>query len=194
MAEDCNNPPFQSPLNIAAPDKFILIVELPPILRKRASSDKRYNAGALQIMLKNSVLPAVVVPAIDLGFQGQRYNVSSHSRPNYNPLNVEMFVDNQFNNYWILWQWLNVLNTSMTSIYDGTPTNEMYKEMMESGATLEYQSNLVLQILDEYNNKIIQFKYTDAFPISLGAIALNYQTPGQISVPCDFQFNRVLLD
>jgi hypothetical protein len=190
---ECNNPPFQSPLNIAAPDKFLLIIELPPILRKRSTQDKRFNVDSLQVMLKNSVLPAVVVPGIDLGFQGQRYNVSSLSRPNYSPLAVEMFVDNRFNNYWVLWQWLNVLNTSVGSIYDGADTNEAYKELIASGASLEYQSNLVLQLLDEYNNVIMQFKYMDAFPVSLGAIALNYQTPGQISVSCDFQFNRLIL-
>lgn len=164
-------------------------MELPGVLRK-ITNDSRLNIKSLQLTLKNAILPAVAIPNVEMGFQGQTYNVSSLSRPNYSPLEVSFMVDNAFNNYYTIWKWLDILNTSDTSIYGGSPDSERYKELE---ATLEYQSNLQLQLLDEYNNKIASFLYTDAFPTTLGAIPLDYQTPGQISTSCSFQFNKLLM-
>lgn len=191
----CVNPEFQSPLNRASKDKFILLVELPYILRKNSSNDELLNIKTLQISIYGSVVPAVTVPPVSVPFGGQITNVSSYSRPNYAPLNINFIVDNDFKNYYVLWKWLNILNEAQTSLYDGTSTKEKtYLDINSTGFEHEYQTTFTLYALNEYNEPIIEFKYLNAFITSLGAIEYSYRDGTLIESTAQFQFNQLLMN
>jgi hypothetical protein len=181
-------PTQQSVLNRSGKDKFILVLNLPRILKK----DKSVKIDELQISIFGTIVPSIQVPAVEVRFGGQSVNVSSHSRPNYPPLTVNFIVDNNFKNYWILWKWLNVLNTARNSLYDGTKNKEItIDQKTEDGVLLEYQANFSIYGLNEYNEKIVQFNYYNAFITNLGNIDYNYQTPELINTTAEFQFNQL---
>lgn len=185
-------PGQQSVLNRASKDKFVLILNLPSILREKSKTDDKIRLKPLEISVWGSVVPQVQVPSNEVRYAGQSYNVSSHSRPNYTPLTINFIVDNKFYNYWLLWKWLDVLNTSKGSLYDGTPDKLKTKNFhIEQGNLLEYQSNLVLLGMNEYNQRIIEFTYYNAFITNLGAINYSYRDDAIIEATADFQFSQI---
>jgi hypothetical protein len=166
------NPSQQSVLNRASKDKFLLVLDLPYILKKQKNTNSNITVEPLTISVHGTIVPQIQVPSIETRFGGQSVNVSSYSRPNYPPLDVNFIVDNSFKNYWILWQWLTILNSPTGSYYTGTDSKyQNYKDLLNSGILTEYQSNFSIFGLNEYNQKIIEFVYYNAFITSLGNIS-----------------------
>lgn len=111
----------QSVLNKARKDKFLLVLDIPKVLKKVNSntrSNNLVNLDRLQFSVGGTVVPRVSVPSISLNEYGQAYNVTSQSRPPYPPINVNFNVDNNFDNYWVLWKWLAILNNPRESGMD----------------------------------------------------------------------------
>jgi hypothetical protein len=192
---ECDNPSQQSTLNRISADKFLLVLNLPYILKEKSKTDRRINIDPLQMKVKGIVVPTINVPHVGLPYKGQTYNVSSHARPEYPPIELQFPIDNKFYNYWIIWVWLDLLNGVYTSLYGGTPDEKWSpREVLKSGINLEYQTDLSLFILDEYNNKIVEFTYYNAFPTVLSPLNLDYQTTTPINAACSFVFNRLSMD
>lgn len=108
----------QSILNKARKDKFLLILDIPKVLKDLNSntrSNNLVNLDKLQFSVHGSVVPKVSVPNQSLNTYGQAYNITSMTRPPYNPINVNFNVDNNFDNYWVLWKWLAILNDPQKS-------------------------------------------------------------------------------
>lgn len=188
----CTNPTIQSSLNRASKDKFIMILNLPYILRKRSSNDEYLDIDPLQLNVHGTIVPQISVPAVELRYGGQAINVSSHSRPNYSPLAVNFVVDNEYRNYYVLWKWLEVLNTPQESLYGGTPFEQMTsQEFINSGAETEYQTTVSILGLNEYNEKTIEFVYKHCFITSLGSINYSYKDGEFIEIAAEFQFNQL---
>jgi hypothetical protein len=184
-------PTQQSVLNRPGKDKFLLVLNLPHVLRKQSTTDELLNLDPLQISIYGTIVPTVQVPANEVRYGGQSYNVSSYSRPNYPPLTVNFIVDNKFRNYWVLWRWLSILNDPKNSIYTGTPPNlETYKDRIQSGSLPEYQSNFSVIGLNEYNEKTVEFYYYNAFITQLGGINYDYTDNEIIKTTAEFQFSQ----
>jgi hypothetical protein len=187
-----SNPSLQSPLNRASKDKFILALSLPPILRRRASIDPSLDIEKVQISVYGAIVPPIIVPAVEVRFGGQSANFSSHSRPNYPPLSVNFVVDNDYSNYYVLWKWLALLNNPSSSVYSGTPTNRASKQdIIENGSNTEYQTNLSVLALNEYNKTAVEFIYTNAFITNLGGINYSYRDGDILETTADFQYNQL---
>jgi hypothetical protein len=185
----------QSVLNRSSKDKFLLVLNLPTILKERSKTDSKIKLDPLQMSVHGTIVPAIQVPANEVRFAGQSYNVSSHSRPNYQPLTVNFIVDNKFYNYWLLWKWLDVLNTSRGSLYDGTKEkNKTRQYNTEQGDLLEYQSNLTVFSLNEYNQRSVEFLYFNAFITNLGAINYSYRDSEIIEATAEFQFSQLKIN
>ncbi len=112
----------QTILNKARADKFILVLDMPKILKDMVSNTQRtnklINLDKLQFSVIGTTIPSITVPAISINVYGQAYQATSQSRPQYTPINVEFTIDNNFDNYWILWKWLYILNHPRTSGMD----------------------------------------------------------------------------
>lgn len=184
-------PTQQSVLNRSGKDKFLLVLNLPQILRKQSVTDSLINIKPIEMSVYGAVVPIIQVPPVEVRFGGQSYNVTSYSRPNYPPLNINIVIDNSFKNYWLLWKWLSVLNDPKESGYAGTKDKTETKIDKETRGNLtEYQTNISVIGLNEFNQKTIEFIYYNAFITTLGGIDYNYRTPEILETTAEFQYSQ----
>jgi hypothetical protein len=185
-------PTQQSVLNRVSKDRFLLVLNLPQVLYKQSITNDLININPLQISIHGAVVPSIQVPSNEVRFAGQSYNVSSYTRPNYQPLNVNFIIDNKFQNYWILWKWLSILNDPKTSLYSGTdPKQETWKDKLQDGILTEYQANFSVIGLNEYNQRSIEFIYYNGFITNLGGINYSYRDSEIIESTAEFQFSQL---
>ena len=114
----------QAQLNKSRLDKFFMVLNLPEPLR---NISKKYigsrgnniiNENSLQFSVYGAVVPSVTVPELTLGYGGQNMKVSSNNREPYPNVTVNFTIDNKFNNYWVLYKWLDLLNNDKESVFD----------------------------------------------------------------------------
>ena len=187
----------QAILNKTRNDKFLMVLDVPKYLKEKYDTvlRKTYNADQIQFTTYGSPIPSINVPSIDVNYDGQTYKASSLSRPAYSPLNVKFFIDNGYKNYWILWTWMNLFNdakdsSSIVSMQEMRKNNNPKLEIPMS----ELVSTFTIYAMDEYNNKIMAFKYKHAFPTSLSEINFSHQDPSEISCVASFAFNQLHVD
>jgi hypothetical protein len=184
----------QSALNRSRSDKFLFVFNLPKVIRQNRQFldtilSKEFKEDKIEFTVFGSPVPNISVPPITIPFDGQNYQVSSKARPPYPPLNLRFLIDNGYHNYYILWYWLNLFNDSKksTSLLN---TREPESQLL-SNPTSDYVTMLNVFGLDEYNNKIINFEYTNAFITGLSEINFNYQDPSEITCNASFIFNQL---
>tara|TARA_R110000751_G_scaffold84451_1_gene168969 strand:- start:9214 stop:9828 length:615 start_codon:yes stop_codon:yes gene_type:complete len=197
----------QSQFNKSRLDKFLLVLNLPPILKDiskqylGARENKVVIENSLQFSVYGTVVPSIRVPEENLGYAGQSFKVSKHSRPAYENVSVNFTIDNEFNNYWVIYKWLDLLNDEKNSQFNGkdifkTP-NVSTKERNQNKTLTSpelYQTDITLYALDEFDKTKVKFVYTDAFPVDLGGIDFNYRSAGEIETTFEFAFSQLLVE
>lgn len=186
----------QAALNRSRNDKFIMVLDLPLAMKKKYDSvlGEGYKIDPIQFSIYGSPVPQISVPEINLPFGGQVAKVSSHFRPAYTPLQIKFLVDNGYKNYWILWNWLNLFNdvkkstSTVTNAID-TPINTRDASLINP--VINYTSRFSIYSMDEFNNKIVSFTYTNAFPTTLGEINFSNQDASEINCTVTFAFNQL---
>ena len=198
----------QSILNKARADKFILVLSTPNALKDKADkTDRRVNRKSvskvipdtMQFSVYGTVVPNVTVPAQEQHFSGQTLKVSSHDRPAYGDVEVNFTIDNEYNNYWYIWRWLDVMNDSETSVYDrhndNPPTHQVDGGPIPSPDLLmDYQTDVSIFGLDDFNKKQVEFKYTKAFPTELGNISFSHRETGELESTFTFSFSQLIVN
>jgi hypothetical protein len=180
----------QSILNKSRSDKFLLVFDLPMILKginRPLVSDPSNTttvSDSVQFSIFGSAVPEITVPAVETRFAGSTLYVSSHSKNSYPPVTVDFNIDNEYRNYWVMYTWLNLLHSQYEGRY-----NE--RELQSLDGFDEYQTNLSIFGKDEFNNNKIKFTYTKAFPTTLEAITYNYQTPDEIKSGFTFVYSQL---
>lgn len=183
----------QSILNKNRKDKFLLVLNLPNILKnanKTSAGDRSseyLNLDSLQYSIYGSIVPTITVPEVDMPYSGQVAKYTSYARPEYSAVTVKFTVDNGYNNWWVLWYWLDVINNSVEGTYNSNnlPDGLSYKNMHS------YETNITVYGLDEYNNKKIQFDYLRAFITGLGEITYDSRESDQIESSFTFAFSQL---
>lgn len=183
----------QSILNKNRKDKFLLILNLPNILKNVNKSDlnerssKYLNLDSLQYSVYGSVVPSITIPEVDVPYSGQVPKYTSYARPAYSSITIKFTVDNQFNNWWVLWYWLDLINNSLQGSYNANNLSDSltYKNVHS------YETDITVYGLDEYNNKKIQFDYSRAFITGLGNIEYDYRDPELIESSFVFAFSQL---
>jgi hypothetical protein len=178
----------QSTLNKSRSDKFIMVFNIPPALRSINKhvlrSTNTIQKDSIQFSIFGTVVPELTVPAIELRYSGSTLYNSSHARNPYPPLNVDFTVDSQYNNYWVIYQWLNLLHDQKTGLFDN-------RNLIEDSAFKDYQTDISVFGLDEFNKRKIEFIYTKAFPTTLGDIKYNYREADEITSSFTFVFSQL---
>lgn len=188
----------QAPLNKQRKDKYILVIPTPKGLRNIAEKDVASRSNAtiipptLSMSVYGSIAPDVSVPAILTRYSGQSLNVSSHARDPYQPQIVNFTIDNRFNNYWVIYKWLSVLNDQKQSILDSD--NIMNIEHRNQLVEQYYMTDISIFALDEYNKRVVEFKYTKAFPTKLGGITFSDRDAGEVESTLEFAYSQFLVD
>ena len=181
----------QAVLNKSRADKFSLVFDIPPILKE---FNKKFNQNNLSIIsdsvqfsIFGTAVPEVTVAAEETRYAGSTLYVSSHSKSPYPPVSVKFNVDNEYKNYWVVYQWLNLLHDQYQGRYNAREINAGSREPTFK----DYQTNLTIYGKDEFNNNRIKFTYTKAFPTSVEAIDYNYQTPDEITSGFTFVYSQL---
>ena len=156
----------QAILNKSRADKFLLIFDIPPILKE---FNKKFNqdnlsiiSDSVQFSIFGTAVPEITVPAVETRYAGNTLYVSSHGKNPYPPVSVKFNIDNEYKNYWVIYQWSNLLHDQ----------NEG-------------------RCKDEFNNNRIKFTYTKAFPTTIDTIDYNYQTPDEIASGFSFVYSQL---
>jgi len=185
MATNSNN---QSFLNKSRLDKFIMVFQVPQALKKIESKTERrtynLNEDAFQFSVYGSVVPEITVPSIQIGYAGSNLYNSAHAKEPYPPVTVNFTVDNEFNNYWTIYKWLDLMHDEKEGLYD-------VDDLSIDERFASYQTDMTLYGLDEYDNKRIKFTYTKAFPINVGAMNYNYRDSGEIESSMTFVYSQI---
>jgi len=185
MATNINK---QSLLNKSRVDKFILSFQLPNALKKIAKKDDRSTAtiqeNKFQFSIYGAVVPAINVPAIQIPYAGSNLYNSSHAKQPFEPVTVNFTVDNEFNNYWVIYKWLNLMHDQKTGLFDAD-------QLISDDNFADYQTDMTIFGLDEFDNKRIEFTYKKAFPITLGGINYNYRESAEIDSSMTFVFSQL---
>lgn len=178
----------QTPLNKARSDKFSLRFNIPLALMDRNKRFQRNNSTfdltTFQFSVYGTVVPKIQVPAIDAKYSGSNIYVSSHAKPSYEPVTIKFTIDNMFNNYWVIFSWLDLLRNQDTDIYSGTLTNS------DKGLG-QYSTDFEIVGKDEFNKDVIKWIYKTAFPTDLGEISYNYRTPNELETEMTFVFRSL---
>jgi hypothetical protein len=200
---------IQQSINKNRKDKFLLILNLPDALKKintsgqNTRSSEGLNIDTLQYSVHGTIVPSTIVNSTTLPYAGQSLNVSTGKRENYSEVTVNFAVDNQFNNWWVLWKWLNFINNAQTSTLDNedlvtyakltTGTNDTFL-FSSTGNLQPYMSKITVYGLDEYNNKKIQWNYSKAFITKLDGINYSYKDPELIESSFTFSFSQLFAE
>lgn len=193
----------QSQLNKSRFDKFILVLNLPPILRDSNTNNLNVRTkeliqkDSIQFSVYGSVIPTIQVPEVEAPYAGGTYKLSSNSRPPYDNITVDFTIDNKFNNYWVIYKWLDILSDDDGIIYNATEVTDTGRQTYKLNPKLQpqaYQTNFTIYGKDEFDGNIVKFTYTKAFPVSLGSIKYNYRETGEIETNFTFAFSQFLTD
>lgn len=182
----------QSVLNKSKKDKFVFVLTLPDAMKDIAYSlpenrqDDRVIPDTLQFSVYGAVVPGVRVDSGEIRYSGQAVKFSTHSRPAYDNVTVNFTIDNRFNNYWVIWKWLEILNDDRDAIFMKQKRVEVNESMFK-----QYQGSATMYALDEYNKQTMKFDYQGLLPVSLGNIDYNYRTADNIDTTFEFSFSKL---
>jgi hypothetical protein len=178
----------QSSLNKSHSDKFKLVFQLPNSLKKLNKRSERSNVNviqdSLQFSIYGTVVPTITVPALEIRYSGSTLYNSTHSKNPYPPVTVNFTIDNMYNNYWVIYKWLDLLHNEYSGTFDKD-------NIIQDDKFKDYQTDLTIYGLDEYNNERIKFTYTKAFPTDLGGINYNYRESGEIESSFTFVYSQL---
>jgi hypothetical protein len=179
----------QSMTNVSRKDRFRLIVNIPKCLRSTLNrpSDACHggNLEKLSINIWGNVLPEINVPKLDKPMGSQTLKFSSYSRAAYPAIIVNFTIDNKFDNYYVLYKWLDFMSDEEEGSFDAKRASSAY------GNTKDYTSTFTLQVLDEYENIVAEFDYLNSFPTTLGNINYSSRDTGEIECSFTFEFNQL---
>ena len=174
-------PFIESPLNKSRIDKFVCVLNIP--------DNKSIQLDTLQFSVWGAVVPPVNVPAVNARFGGGNMPISSHSHPEWTPLTIKFHIDNLFNNYWVIYQWLNILRDQEEGRYGVADVEGI---LNYNAPPEDYQTTLTIYGMDEYDKQIIEWKYLNAFPTGIATVEWNEQETNEIPSHATFQYSRIL--
>jgi|TARA_R110000868_G_scaffold243770_3_gene499781 hypothetical protein len=186
----------QSPFNKQRNDKFLMVIPVPKGLRSIQGSSHTNETiipATLNMSVYGAMAPDVSVPAIAVKYAGQTMNTSSMAREPYGSQTVNFTIDNRFNNYWVIYKWLNSLNNDKYSTLDADNVFNLEKNKPGTEAAMQYYfTDISIFALDEYEKRVIEFKYTQAFPTKLSGITFNYRQGTEVECTLDFAYSQFI--
>ena len=176
----------QSYLNRARGDKFILVFDLPPILKPIARKFDRNNLvvqpDTVQFSVFGTMVPEITVKGVEARFAGSTLYVSSHSKDSYPPVDINFNVDSMYNNWFVIYTWLNLLHDQYSGVYNQRGL------MPEDKNFNDYMTDLTVYGLDEFGKKRISFTYTKALPTTIKGITYTQKADQGEEIESGFTF------
>lgn len=180
----------QSQLNVTRKDKFLLILDIPPILKPLLHKEDRFCRGGnferLQMSIWGFVVPEISINKLEVPYGGQTAKFSGLSRPSYPPVTINFTVDNRFDNYYILYKWLDIQNDDSTSLFD-----QDYLKPNAKGKGNDYKTTITVMSLDEYEKPTAKWDYFGSFLTVLGGINASSRETDELESTFTFEFSQL---
>lgn len=177
----------QSMLNKARKDKFLMVLTPSKFLRDKINNLERgndtINLDSFQFSVFGIDVPDIKIPQVETSYGAQVLKVTSYARPSFDNVLVKFTVDNNYNNYWFIYTWMQLINDDKTSI----PNQGSYPPLLE-----DYSTTITIYGLDEYNKNKIKFEFHQVKPVKLGTIAYNYRDGGEVESSFEFSFFQLI--
>ena len=127
-----------------------------------------------QFLCKTAQLPGSTVENIPVNYRGRVVNVAGERT--FQPWSVTILNDTNFSIRNALEQWQNGVQNYNSTLGRVNPR--------------DYQVDLAVYQLDRNGATIKEYKFVDAYPVTIGAIELSYDTTNAIEeFTCEFQYN-----
>ena len=175
----------QSPLNKTFADKFLFIFELPEALKNlQKMKEGGVSKKALQWSIIKAEVPSVNIKAGQANYAGGTLHYSTHTKSPYEPFKVTFKVDSNYLNYFTIYEWINFIYGESEGHFD--------EENLTDGDTFKsYAIPVSIVGLDEYNEPVMQWIFTYAFPTDLSSISLDYTSTDEIEFTATFVFSQM---
>lgn len=187
----------QSELNKSYTNKFLMVVDIPPIVRQNVKGTPREcsitDVDKLHYNIFGTTVPTISLPSVAVPFSGLKLKVSSHSR-DLEPMNVNYFVDNTFDNYWVLFKWADYVVNALHGFAGFDRNAPLNEEIRRNYNVLlkDYATTITVIGMSVYNEPKIEWLYKGCVITSIGGINYNYQTANEIT--SSFAFDYSFLD
>lgn len=183
----------QSALNRTYKDKFLFTFNLPEALKNvktnyiRLSQMTGITKDAIDFSLIGVNIPSITTKSENVPYAGASVNVSSHTRAPYDPITINFRIDNNYANYLTIYEWLNFIYDAKAGYFDP-------RDLSGNDHSINaYQANISVTALDNYQNPVIQWIFTHAYPSNLAAIEYNYQTADELECSATFEFAQMFV-
>jgi hypothetical protein len=143
-----------------------------------------FGKNAITWSLTNVTIPRNSIKAESIPYGGGHYYVSSHTKTPYDALKIDFKIDNKYTNYFTIYEWMNL-------IYHEKHGHFNADDLTTKVGTDAYATNIAVVATDEYNEPVIQWTFTKAFPVEVPSIELNYQKTDEINCSCTFYFSQM---
>lgn len=152
----------------ARPNQFRVELTFPAFVGSVASQ----AGNAVQFLAKSATLPASTLEDITTSYRGRPVHFAGERT--FAPWSISVYNDTNF-------LIRNVMETWSNRILEYTGTNGITRPG-------DYQVDLWVHQLDRNDNIIKTYRFFDAYPVSVGAITLDYEQNNQIE-QFDIEFN-----
>ena len=180
----------QSPLNRTFIDKFLFIFELPEALKELKTVDSKIksemgvNKKTIQWSIIKVDVPNINIKANAVPYAGGNLYVSSHTKSPYDPFKITFKIDSNYLNYFTIYEWINFIYGESAGHFDA-------ENLTNDTSFTSYATPVSIVGLDEYNNPVIQWIFTYAFPTDLSSVSLDYTSDTEIECTATFVFSQM---
>ena len=151
-------------INKASPDSFELIF---PMIPRGESTDDMATNEELILNIHSTVVPGLSLDPVEQTWQGSKTQTAT-GKVTYDQWSFQFMVDEQFNNWKLLFQWIKYINNSKTRY---ARKEELYK------------IDASMRVLDNFKAEIMRLHFISVWPVSLGEVSLSYRD-AEINLDC----------
>ena len=131
-------------------------------------------------------IPAIITKSENVPYAGSSIHISSHVRSPYDPVTIKFKIDNSFANYLTIYEWLNFIYNGRVGYFDAN-------NISADHSIASYQTNISVTALDNYQNPLVQWIFTHAYPSNLSTIDYNYQSSDELDCSATFEFAQMFV-
>lgn len=185
-------PAVDSNLNRAYNDKFLFSANLPDALKNvknryiQLAQESGITRDVIDFSLIGVNIPTITTRSENLKYAGSSVNVSTHTRDPYDPLTIKFTIDNRYSNYLTIYTWLNFIYDANAGYFDS-------HNLSKTHDITSYQCNISVTALNDYQEPVIQWIFTHAYPSKLDALEYDYQKGAEIPCSATFEFAQMFV-
>lgn len=156
-------------INKSSPENFELLFPVLPLL------DTLKESQSLSMNIFSSVLPTISLDTKEVNWMGGKAQYDSGGM-SYEPWYVNFLIDDDFNNWKILYNWINYINNNKDTY---------------GRARSDYVVDATLNILNNMREPILTVNFKNVWPNMLGEVSMSYREGEMVlSSSVNFYYDR----